>query len=67
MYKWRKPRITWKRILGWLGVKKYQNAACYGIDWGNGQDMIVEMFGYKDANGVFNITDMKVSKTNDKQ
>jgi len=63
---WLKPRLTWKRVLGWLGVKKYRVAQRYSMDFGLGVgDMQIETFGYHE-NGIFHVTDMKV-RNNDKR
>lgn len=54
-----RPKL-WKRILGWLGFKKYKVNYVYAVDWATDDDSCVECSGHYDANGVLNITSFKV-------
>lgn len=57
--KYTRPAL-WKRILGFLGVKKYQINYVYGLDFAGQEDQQVEISGFKDADGVYNVTEFKV-------
>ncbi|MAR55721.1 MAG: hypothetical protein CMM93_00915 [Rickettsiales bacterium] len=48
MITWYKPPL-WKRLLGWLGFKRYSINYVYSYDLGFGEDFAVEASGHMEG------------------